>query len=146
MRVPFSLGGHRADLEGAGVTLREQLERLLEDLPPGGSVTFPRTALEELLETSAPAAGESGGPIGDLSVQDLAGELGRSESTVRGWCSSGLIDGVYKLRGREWRIPRAAARRFLEREARGEKDRLSRPLGRGRDVSLSAWRRHRTEA
>lgn len=124
------------------MTLRERLERLLEDLPPGGSVTFQRSALEELLEASTEPRGGREEPIADLTVPELAKELNRSESTVRGWCADGLINGAYKLRGREWRIPRAAARRFLEREADGETNRSGPALG-GPETSLSAWREHR---
>lgn len=126
------------------MTLRERLERLLEDLPPGGSVTLTRSSLEELLESSTEAPAPREKTIGDLTVQDLAEELDRSESTVRGWCADGLIEGAYKLRGREWRIPRAAARRFLKREANGEKVRPTRVLSRGQEVSLGDWREHRS--
>lgn len=126
------------------MTLRERLERLLEDLPQGGSVMLTRSSLEKLLETSTEVPATRGTSIGDLTVHDLAEELDRSESTVRGWCADGLIEGAYKLRGREWRIPRAAARRFLEREANGEKERPTPALGRGQEVSLSDWREHRS--
>lgn len=127
------------------MTLRERLERLVEDLPPGGSVTLPRSALEELLEKSADALGDRDEPIGDLTVLDLAEELDRAESTVRAWCSDGLIEEAYKLRGREWRIPRAAARRFLTREADEEPEERSASVGRGGPTSLSDWRKHRND-
>lgn len=125
------------------MTLRERLERLLEDLPPGGSVTLPRSALEEMLEaTDAPLEGREE-PIADLTVAELAEELDRSESTVRGWCADDLIPEAYRLRGREWRIPQEAARRFLERERDGDEEGSRSPALGGADASLSDWRKHR---
>lgn len=44
----------------------------------------------------------------DLTVKETAELLGRAPSTIRSWAASGILRGAYRLRGREWRIPRAA--------------------------------------
>lgn len=69
--------------------------------------------------------------ISDLTVAEVAAELDRSPSTVRGWCGDGKIDGAYRFRGREWRIPRSALRTFVE----GER------AGRETPADLSDWRK-----
>lgn len=50
----------------------------------------------------------------DPTVEDVAEVLGRAPSTIRGWCRAGRLTGAYRLRGREWRIPRAALRSLRE--------------------------------
>jgi len=52
----------------------------------------------------------------DLTIEEFASMLERKASTVRGWMP---IEGAYKFRGREWRIPHDAARRYLERQRAG---------------------------
>lgn len=123
------------------MSLRGQLEKLLEALPEGGSVTLDREALAELLEAEPGPEEER---LSDLTVPELAEELDRGKSTVRGWLADGLIPEAYRLRGREWRVPPAAVRRFLEREAQGE-ERSPRevPL---RGGELGDWREERSAA
>lgn len=117
------------------MSLRGQLEQLLEHLPPGGSVTLDREALAELLEAEPSSEEER---LSDLTVPELAEELDRGESTVRGWLADGLIPEAYRLRGREWRVPPEAVRRFLEREAQEEGSPVPVPL---RGGELDDWRR-----
>lgn len=75
--------------------------------------------------------------ISDLTVSEVAAELGRQPSTVRGWLGSGDLDG-YKLNGREWRVAPEALRAFMDdQRARGP----SRGGGGGsRAADLSSWR------
>lgn len=77
------------------------------------------------------------GAMADLTVADVAEALGRAESTVRGWLLEGALAG-YKLRGREWRVPRASLREFLDRQG----DSKPTPVD-GDDIS--AWRRYRKD-
>lgn len=69
--------------------------------------------------------------ISDLTVREAADELDRSPSTVRGWCGDGKLEGAYRFRGREWRIPPAALRAFVDAERE--------PAPR-EEADLSGWR------
>ena len=110
-----------------------RLRRVAENLPPGASVTVPREWLLEALESH-------GNGSADLTVAQLAEQLGRSKSCVRSWLENRLLRG-YKLRGREWRIPAAALAEFQERERRGE---TRCQTSRGGTADLSAWKNART--
>lgn len=108
--------------------LRRALERV-----PGETLVPVSWVLRELddAEPSRP---------GDLTVSEVAEELGRAASTVRGWIASGALDS-YKFRGREHRVTRAALDAFLERERNG--DRRERADTDGLD--LGAWRQELEE-
>lgn len=56
-------------------------------------------------------------PTGDLTLADVAGETRRAISTCRTWCNSGRLKGAYRLNNRDWRVPRAALRAFLDSQA-----------------------------
>jgi len=58
-------------------------------------------------EAIAEARAGSGDGLADLTVEDVAAVLGRAPSTIRTWLGAGELDG-YKLRRREWRVPREA--------------------------------------
>lgn len=102
-------------------------------MPPGFLV--PASWILEKL--SAP---EDPRPIGDLTVSEVAEEFGRAESTVRTWLGQALIPGAYRLRGREWRVPPAALRQFLDREA--ERAQNGHVNGSSEAADLDSWRRH----
>ena len=55
-----------------------------------------------------------------MTLDQVASEVGRAVSTIRTWCNSKRIDGAYRLNGRDWRIPQAALRKFLDAQGRGE--------------------------
>jgi excisionase family DNA binding protein len=63
----------------------------------------PRDWLDAQLQALEPASVEPE----DLTVEQAAKHLHRSESTIRDWVESGRLPGAYK-RGRVWRVPRAA--------------------------------------
>lgn len=96
------------------MTLAERLRRAVEGLPEGASITLPVGVVRDWLEEREDDAEDN--RLGDLTVPELAEELDRAESTVRGWLNAGRIDQAYKLNGREWRVPRAAVREFLDRQ------------------------------
>lgn len=73
--------------------------------------------------------------VGDLSCSAVAEALNRKSGTVRGWCARGEIVGAYLLNGREWRIPRASLRSYLDRQGEG----LS-PVEEA-SFDLGAWRK-----
>jgi hypothetical protein len=114
---------------------------LLRPMPPGAMVPVDwiREHLSEL-EPTAPADTDS---LEDLDVAGVAALTKRAPSTIRGWLGSGAIPEAYRLRGRDWRVPRSALRRFLDRQGKEEQPA---PATRGSRSSLSAWRQHIREA
>lgn len=115
------------------MTLRDRLRRLASALPSdGSSVTLTRLDLEELLEGEVAEVRDR---ERDLTVEDVAEETGRAPSTVRGWLIEGTLRG-YKLNGRDWRVPRAALRTYLEAQAGP-----SPASDDGEAVDIGAWRR-----
>lgn len=89
------------------MTLKERLRQLAEALPsPTATVNLSRADLETLLGDAAEPE-----PLSDLTVEDVAEEVGRARSTVRGWCHDRKLR-AYRLNGREWRITRAALWQF----------------------------------
>ncbi len=96
---------------------------------------------EEVLER-LPVLSEGAGvdPLAALDV-DAAGEvLGRSTSTVREYCRQGLLQGAFRQRGREWRIPLDAIRAFHIEEAREPEP--ANGAGKGQDdTDLGSWRK-----
>jgi excisionase family DNA binding protein len=74
-------------------------------MPPGSAVTLPRDWLLALDEAGEP---EDGPPAVDLTVTQLAALFGKKCSTIRAWLEEGDFEGAYKLRGRQWRVPRRA--------------------------------------
>ena len=79
-----------------------------------------------------------------MTLEDVAGEVGRAVSTVRTWCNSGQLEGAFRLNGRDWRIPEAALRRYLESQASPDATRTA--ISAGDDVDLGAWRKVRAKA
>ena len=79
----------------------------------------------------------------DLDVEAAAALVKRAPSTVRGWLAAGFIPEAYRLRGRHWRIPRAAFRRFLDRQG---SEPVSKPAHGRRGGDLGEWRKHIKEA
>lgn len=120
--------------------LAEKLNRLIAGVPPGGSVTLPREAVEAWLKESCAGdvKGQDGGtePIADLTVPELAEELDRSKSTVRGWMPD--LPGAYKLHG-EWRISRADWRAYLE-NLRDDGEDGPATIRSKRSADLASWR------
>lgn len=114
------MGGDAEDVAGA---LRAQADAL--------------EAQAETLRTLAEAfTDRSQRPVADLTVADLAEDLGKSESTIRSWLP---IPGAYKL-GAEWRIPREAWRAYLDRLA--EQGSEEPPGIRSKpSADLGAWRK-----
>ncbi|MCA9312005.1 MAG: helix-turn-helix domain-containing protein [Phycisphaerales bacterium] len=91
--------------------VRELLRALIRGLPPGAIVTVRAEWITELL---ADLPVPEPGTVVDLTASEVGRLLGRDEKTVAGWCRAGVIEGAYKLRGREWRVPRASLRAFQE--------------------------------
>ena len=116
--------------------MSEHLRDLLGQLPPDAQVPV-GWVLENLGE-------EQGSAFADLTLEQVAEKVGRAASTVRGWCNSDRMVGAYRLRGREWRIPQDALRRFLaaERSQDGHGPATVRSRG---PVDLGSWRNLKDE-
>ena len=116
------------------MTLHDRLRQLASALPSDdAAVSFTRADLLALAEEDeAPAT-----PARDLTVEEVAEEMGRAPSTVRGWLITGALRG-YKLNGRDWRVPRPALRDYVT--ARTE---TNDPPSEGGEVDITAWRRVR---
>lgn len=97
------------------VDVRTVLRALIDGLPPGAIIPVRAEWIAELVADVpvTQAAMEV-----DLTATEVARLMGRDEKTVAGWCRAGVIEGAYKLRGREWRVPRAALRAFQNAHAR----------------------------
>ena len=122
--------------------LAESLARIVDGMPPGSAVTLSADWLRAQLEAVREI---HEAPLAHLTVKQLAEETGRSVSTVRGWLAEQLIPGAYKLRGREWRVPRAGLREFLEHQARTKRE-VRPALGRKGGAGLGSWRKLRGSA
>lgn len=106
---------------------------LIDFLPSdSSSVSVSRADLRALVDGSD---GPSPAPR-DMTVAEVAEQVGRAESTVRGWLIEGALDG-YKLRGRDWRVTHRALEAFLAAQAT---PRTKEPTE-GEPVDLGAWRR-----
>jgi excisionase family DNA binding protein len=119
------------------LSVRDRLERMIEPLPDDASVLLPVRTVREWLGAPDPDAGDL---IVDLTADQVAEELGRSVGTIRDWLLRGELRG-YKLRGREWRVTRAAVREFLDSEreqgngrSTGRRQQERTDLGRWRSV------------
>lgn len=119
------------------MNLPERLLQLASALPSERStVTLTRADLFDLLggatETQIPLRSR------DLTVEEVAKETQRAPSTVRGWLINKALDG-YKLNGRDWRVPQAALRGYLERQQQREPETPTHDAGVG--VDITDWRR-----
>lgn len=119
----------------------ERLRRAVEGVPAEGAVTLPVRAVRRWLDEAEDGGARRDGTgrgedVADLTVAELAEELDRAESTVRGWLPD--VPGAYKLGG-EWRVPREAWREYLdglaEDEDEGPPEVRSAP-----SASLDDWR------
>lgn len=86
-----------------------------------------------------PGQADPGEPVRDLSCADVATALDRKPGTVRAWCARGEIPGAYLLNHREWRIPRAALRAYLDRQGNQRTTGNADAAG---SVDLGSWRRY----
>jgi Helix-turn-helix domain len=117
------------------MSLADRLMELAKHMPPGSSVTFTAESLLALLEGSPERPAPE--TTGDLSVAQIAAQLQRAPSTVRGWLEAGRFAGAYKLNDRDWRIPPDAFAAFYAAQ---------RGAGTPQPVDLSGWRRMRRRA
>jgi excisionase family DNA binding protein len=109
-----------------------RLRQLVQLGDPDGTVTLRWLAelLGEPVEGDAVAQSD---PPRDLTVVEVSERFRRAPSTIRGWLSRGELQG-YKLNGRDWRVTRAAAMEYEQRQREPRVEDLD-------DADISAWRR-----
>ncbi len=114
-----------------------RLRRLAEDLPDGATVSLPATFVRALADQLGAV------PVADLTVTEVAEQLGRKPSTIRGWIAAGQIR-TYRL-GREHRIPPQTLEEFLERRRSSSPSPKQSHATGERRVRIDAWRRVRAK-
>lgn len=122
--------------EGKGNPMSERIRKLAELLPDGAAVTLSKhdlLALAAEQEMPQPAQAPA-----EMTVETIAAEMNRAPSTVRGWLERGEIEGAYRFRGREWRVPRAAFEAFKVRGGAPAPTVDAKPETR---ADLSSWRK-----
>lgn len=106
-------------------------------LAPAGTMV-PVEALAAMVG-AAEAAAET---PADLTVQEVADQMGRKSGAVRGWIRSGELR-AYLFNGKEYRVTRAALAEYIEAQRLGRK---RSPSGAGKTADLGAWRQVRRGA
>ena len=124
------------------MTLAERLRQIANALPPHGSVTLTRADLDDLLVAEDIAPKQKDENAAGLTLQQVAERLGRSVSTVRGWCSDRRFPNCYRLRGREWRVPVSDIDAMLRLEAERHRKAQEPRTRVGGGLTLSSWRKH----
>lgn len=117
-----------------------RLLALADALPEGAGVTLDATGLRRLAGVEQQEETRGAALLVDLTTEDVGAQLGRSPSTIRAWCASGRIPGAYRLHAREWRVPPASLRRYLDAQADGAPKTEGPPPS--RTVDLGGWRKH----
>lgn len=84
---------------------RSWLQTLVE-----AQATIPAAEVLRRLPDGATQPHEAGG---DMTLKEVADEVGRAKSTVRSWCNSEKLEGAYRLNNRDWRVPRRSLQAFL---------------------------------
>ena len=119
------------------MTARDRLRQLASALPSDDSaVTFTRAGLVALLDEDDDGDATATS-VRDLTVEEVAEEMHKAPSTVRGWLISGALRG-YKFSNREWRVTRSALRDYIARQAA-----TSDLLRETTEGDITAWRRVR---
>ena len=113
------------------------LRALLDSMPVVSTITLTRVDIEELLDELTPPDVDAP-EASDLTLPEVADRVSRARSTVRSWCSRGLLVGAYRLNGRDWRVPPHALDAFLN--AQGTRSSATPPTGPLGITDLSAWR------
>jgi hypothetical protein len=114
-------------------------------IAPPGTQLEAAALLDMLSPLATDAAKPSPPPAPGLNptIQQVADELGRSPSTVRGWRLAGEFPNAYLLQGREWRIPRSDLVAFLDRQRPTAYVEPPTPARRRTEKpDLSSWRQH----
>jgi excisionase family DNA binding protein len=114
----------------------------LEQLAAAEALVPARVVLARLGEAGQEEAPRAAAVVADLTVEELAAELRRGPSTVRGWLGAGEFPGAYRMNGREWRIPRGDVAAYLDRQRPVPVVESASPVRSKKSVDLGSWRQH----
>lgn len=89
--------------------LHDRLQRAIDGLPDGSSVSLPVAAIREWLGDTTLSVEP------DLTVSEVAEFFHRAPQTVRTWIREGRLD-AYRFTGQEYRVTHRALEEFQERE------------------------------
>ncbi len=119
------------------MSIEDRLRRIVTALPEQASVTLPVLVVKEWLDL------EADDPLADLTVADVAEQLGRSPGTVRDWIRRGELE-AYQL-GKEYRVTRPALSTFCQRQRNGPRTSKRSEAAPSRRPDLAAWRKLRKQ-
>ncbi len=117
------------------MSIEDRLRQIVNALPEQASVTLPVLLVKEWLEM------EADDPLADLTVADVALQLGRSPGTVRDWIRRGELE-AYQL-GKEYRVTRPALTTFCQQQRNGPQISERSAAAPSRRPDLGAWRKLR---
>ncbi len=117
------------------MSIERRLREIVTALPEQASVTLPVVLVKEWLDL------EADDPLADLTVADVALQLGRSPGTVRDWIRRGELK-AYQL-GKEYRVTRPALTTFCQRQRNGPRTSERSAAAPSRRPDLGAWRKLR---
>ena len=117
------------------MSIEDRLRQIVTALPEQASVTLPVGVVKEWLEV------EADDPLADLTVADVAEQLGRSPGTVRDWIRRGELE-AYQL-GKEYRVTRPALTTFCQRQRNGPRTSDRSEGAPRRRLDLGSWRKVR---
>ena len=117
------------------MSIEDRLRQIVTALPEQASVTLPVMLVKEWLEM------EADDPLADLTVGEVAQQLGRAPSTVREWIRRRELE-AYQL-GKEYRVTRPALTTFCQRQRNGSPTSGRSENAPSRRSDLGAWRKLR---
>ncbi len=117
------------------MSLEDRLRLIVTALPEQASVTLPVVVVKEWLEN------EADDPLADLTVADVAEQLGRAPGTVRDWIRRRELE-AYQL-GKEYRVTRPALTMFCQRQRNGPRTSDRSEAAPRTRSDLGAWRKLR---
>ena len=118
------------------LTVEDRLRTLADALPDGDAVTLPVSLIRSWLARGGSADPER---TADMTVAEVASLLSRSPQTVRTWIRRGDLD-AYRLRGKKYRVTRAALETFLALQRRHVAAREPSRTAHASHTDLTAWR------
>ncbi len=119
------------------MSIEDRLRQIVTALPEQASVTLPVVLVKEWLDL------EADDPLADLTVADVAEQLGRSTGTIRDWIRRGELK-AYQL-GKEYRVTRPALTTFCQQQRDGPRTSDRSAAAPSRRSDLGSWRKLRKQ-